>query len=70
MNSERKDMSNKLMIFGSDRADNRIPSFGGKRSCLKYNLHACKLEWVENILYFYVKPIAFKIKILINVTLF
>ena len=32
----KKDISKKLMIFGNDRKDDRIPSFGGKRSCLKY----------------------------------
>ena len=59
------------MIFGSDRKDGGIPSFGAKRSCLKYTLNACKLDWGENIFYFYIEPIAiaFKIKILINVTL-
>ena len=30
-----KDMSNKLMIFGSNRKIGGVPSFGGKRSCLK-----------------------------------
>ena len=65
-----KDISNKLMIFGSDRRDGGIPSFGGKKSCLKYTLNACKLDWEENIFDFDVEAIAFKIKILINVTLF
>ena len=58
------------MIFGSDRKDGEIPSFSGKRSCLKYTLNACKLHLEENIFDFYVEPIVFKIKILINVTLF
>ena len=31
----RKDISNKLMIFRSDRKNGRILPFGGKRSCLK-----------------------------------
>ena len=31
----RKDMSNKLMIFGSSRKEGGVPMFGGKRSCLK-----------------------------------
>ena len=30
-----KDMSNKLMIFKSNRKTGGVPSFGGKRSCLK-----------------------------------
>ena len=30
-----KDMSNKLMIFESSRNKGGVPSFGGKRSCLK-----------------------------------
>ena len=58
------------MIFRSDRKDCGILSFGGKRSCLKYTLNAFKLDWEENIFDFYVEPIAFKIKILINVTVF
>ena len=58
------------MIFGSDSKDSGIPSFCGKRSCLKYTLNACKLDWEENIFDFYVEPIAFKIKILVNITLF
>ena len=66
----RKDISNKLMIFKSDRKDGGIPTFGGKRSCLKQTLNACKLDWEENIFDFYVEPTAFKIKILINITLF
>ena len=57
------------MIFRSDRKDGVIPSFSGKRSCLKYTLNACKLDWEENIFDFYVESIAFKIKILINLTL-
>ena len=40
----RKDISNKLMIFECDRKDSGIPMFDGKRSCLKYNLNACKLD--------------------------
>ena len=40
----RKDISNKLIIFGSDRKDGRIPSFRGKRPCLKYTLNTCKLD--------------------------
>ena len=32
----RRDISNKLMIFESDRKNGEIPLFGGKRSCLKY----------------------------------
>ena len=28
-------MSNKLMIFKSNRKTGGVPSFGGKRSCLK-----------------------------------
>ena len=28
-------MSNKLMTFGSNRTIDAVPSFGGKRSCLK-----------------------------------
>ena len=55
------------MIFGSDVKDGRIPSFDGKRSFLKYTLNACKLDWEENIFDFYVEPIAFKIRILINI---
>ena len=55
------------MIFGSDVKDGRISSFDGKRSCLKYALNACKLDWEENIFDFYVEPIAFKIRILINI---
>ena len=78
----RKDISNKLMIFGSDRKDGRIPLFGGKRSCLKYTLNACKLDREENIFDFYVEPILSKVrsktktlikiltKILTKVTLF
>ena len=30
-----KDMSNKLLTFGSNRKIGGIPSFGGKMSCLK-----------------------------------
>ena len=44
-----------------------IPSFTGKRSCLKYPLNACKLDWEGKIFNFYVEPIAFKTKVLINV---
>ena len=63
----RKDISNKLMIFGSDRKDRGIPLFYGKGSCLKYTINACKLDW-ENLFDFYVEPpIAFRISILINV---
>ena len=65
----KKDVSNKLMIFRSGRKDGRILSFGGKRSCLKYNLNACKLD-SENVFDFYVELLAFKIKILDNITLF
>ena len=54
----------------SDRKDGGILLFGGERSCLKYTLNACKLNWEESNFDFYVEPIAFKIKILINVTLF
>ena len=66
----RKDISNKLMIFESDRKDGGIPSFGGKKSCLKYTLNVCKLDLEENTFDFYVEPVVFKIKILINLTLF
>ena len=61
---------NKLMIFGSDRKDSGILSVGGKKSSLKCTLNAGKLELEVNIFDFYVEPIAFKIEILINVTLF
>ena len=57
----RRDISKKLMIFESDRKDAGISSFGGKRSCLKYTLNACKVDWEENIFDFYVEPIGFKI---------
>ena len=30
---------------------------------------ACQLDWEENFFYFYVESIAFRVKILINVTL-
>ena len=63
----RKDISNKL-IFGSDRKDDVILLFGGKRSCLKYTLNDCKLDREENIFDFYVEPTASKIKILVNIT--
>ena len=58
------------MIFKSDRKGGIIPSFGEKRSYLKYTLNASKLDWEETIFDFYVEPIAFKIKILIKETLF
>ena len=58
------------MVFVSDRKDGGIPLFGGKKSCLKYTLNACKVDWEENIVDFYVEPIAFKMKILISVTIF
>ena len=58
------------MIFRSDRRDGGIQLFGGKWSCLKYTLNTFKLNWEENISDFYVDSIAFKIKMLINVTLF
>ena len=58
------------MIFRSDRKDGGIVLFSGKISCLKYTLNACKLDLEENIFDLYVEPIAFKIKILITVTLF
>ena len=49
------------MIFGSDRKDGGIPSFRGKRSCLKYTINACKLDF-KNLFDFYVEsPIAFRI---------
>ena len=35
-----------------------------------YLLNACKLDWEENLFDFYVESIAFRIKILINKTLF
>ena len=31
----RQDIPNKLMIFGSNKKNNRIPPFPKKRSCLK-----------------------------------
>ena len=34
MNMAKKDVSNRLIIFGSDRKNNRIPPFCGKKSCL------------------------------------
>ena len=58
------------MIFESDRKDGGIPSLGGKKSCLNYALNVCKLDREENTFDFYVEPIVFKIKILINLTLF
>ena len=58
------------MIFTSDRKDGGIPLFSGKESCLKYILNACKLDWEERIFGFYVEPIAFKIKMFIDGTLF
>ena len=58
------------MVFVSDRKDGGIPLFGGKKSCLKYTLNAYKVDWEENIVDFYVEPIAFKMKILISVTIF
>ena len=36
----------------------------------KYLLNPCKLDWDENLFDFYVGSIAFRIKILIKVTLF
>ena len=35
-----------------------------------YLLNACKMDWEENLFDFYVEPVAFRIKILINITLF
>ena len=58
------------MVFVSDRKDGGIPLLGGKKSCLKYTLNACKVDWEENIFDFYVEPIALKIKIPITITLF
>ena len=34
----------------------------------KHPVNACKLDWKENIFYFYVQSIAFRIKILIKIT--
>ena len=50
------------MIFWSDRKDSKILSIGGKKSCLKYTLNACKVEWEENIFDFYVEPIALEMQ--------
>ena len=32
----RKDVSNKLMIYGSERKNGGIPLIGGKKLCVKY----------------------------------
>ena len=65
-NNSRSFTNRSRSTFRSDRKNSRILSSGGKRSCLKYTLNACKLDWEENIFDFHVEPIAFKIKILIN----
>ena len=50
---KKKDLARKL-ILGGRRKEGRILLFGGKRSCLKYTLNACKLDLEENIFKFYV----------------
>ena len=35
-----------------------------------YLLNVCKMDWEKNLFDFYVEPVVFRIKILINITLF
>ena len=58
------------MIFWRNK-NSGIPSFGRKQSCLKYNFGMLG-NWSEKETFFdfYVESIAFRIKILINITLF
>ena len=62
----REDISNKLMMFKSDRKNREIPF--EKFNSEIYLLDACKLNWEDNLFDFYVDSIAFRIRILIKVT--
>ena len=58
------------MIFGNYRKNGGIPLIGGKAMSEIHLLNACKLDWEETFLDFHVESIAFRIKTLINLTLF
>ena len=62
----REDISNKLMMFKSDRKNREIPF--EKFNSEIYLLDTCKLNWEDNLFDFYVDSIAFRIRILIKVT--
>ena len=59
-----------MIIFWRNK-NSGIPSFGGKQSCLKYNFGMLG-NWTdkETFFDFYLESIAFRIKKLINITLF